>query len=96
MACSGDNFEKTGSAIPTESGNSDTCDCKAGYYLDCAGLMLHRMPRRTDKRRRACDRVHFPTGSRASGGTSSPLSATTPSTRLPPEAAARLPSSTPT
>ena len=39
--CSGDNFEKNGSAIPTESGNSDTCDCKAGYYLsaDVTGLL---------------------------------------------------------
>lgn len=44
MACSGDNFEKTGSAIPTESGNSDTCDCKAGYYLDCADLCCTQCP----------------------------------------------------
>lgn len=68
MACSGDNFEKTGSAIPTESGNSDTCDCKAGYYLDCADLCCTQCPAGQTS---AGGRVTECTsdGSRATGGT---------------------------
>ena len=34
----GYSFIKNGSVIPTASGTSDTCDCKAGYYLDNTGL----------------------------------------------------------
>ena len=40
----GDNWQKNGSAIPTESGNSDSCDCKAGYYLSGDGLSCHECP----------------------------------------------------
>ena len=37
----GYSFIKNGSVIPTASGTSDTCDCKAGYYLDNSGLNCH-------------------------------------------------------
>ena len=37
----GSSFIKNGSAIPTANGASDTCDCKAGYYLDNTGLNCH-------------------------------------------------------
>ena len=40
----GDNFEISSSRVPTVSGNSDVCDCKAGYYLDSTGLMCYECP----------------------------------------------------
>ena len=40
----GDDFEISSSRVPTVSGNSDVCDCKAGYYLDSTGLICYECP----------------------------------------------------
>jgi hypothetical protein len=64
----GDSWQKNGSAIPTESGNSDSCDCKAGYYLSGDGLSCHECPAgQTTAGGRMTECTSD--GSRASGGT---------------------------
>ena len=55
----GDSWQKNGSAIPTESSNSDSCDCKAGYYLSGDGLSCHECPAGQTTAGGAYDRVHF-------------------------------------
>ena len=67
----GYSFTKNGSVIPTASGTSDTCDCKAGYYLDNTGLNCNMCaPGTTSAGGRVTECSAIPNSdARATGGT---------------------------
>ena len=67
----GYSFIKNGSVIPTASGTSDTCDCKAGYYLDNTGLRCNMCaPGMTSAGGRVTECSAIPNSdARATGGT---------------------------
>ena len=67
----GYSFIKNGSVIPTASGTSDTCDCKAGYYLDNTGLNCNMCaPGTTSAGGRVTECSAIPNSdARATGGT---------------------------